>query len=761
MTMKKSLTLPFLALGLLPFSGNLPATGLDAFLGASSFDLQKLWDGPGGTSVLVSPDGSLLAFEGTSGNRVLRSTDGGASWIPPITMGGDAFDGNALVDEASGHVLYVNPAANALWRSTDHGQSWHKQTITIEPDGLGNRGLDVRYMQPGITLQNVSRPPYGSDQRGRLIMPARILGPENSDAPDWRIYHYTTSIYSDDGGTTWQTSIPFPIMGAADGAIAELTYDGLVFSAREQITRGNRYIASSPNNGLNWIAADRNADLPDGPRGSTFGLMGGLIRLPLNGYDVLLYSNVDTDAGSLPAEFAGDTTDGRERVSVWASFDGGQTWPLKRLVYDGPSGISSLAAGRAETASAGKVFLLFEGGPAGSDSAVHLASFNLSWLLDGEDINDYLLELVEPDPFPAIYWTGEGNRYGGQSNAWSTVSYDDPDFPVYGLASDNGVSSGDSFRFVYDLLDLSGTTSTVRMNRDNVTMVSLKLAGPGSSGFTFTNTDNVGSGHMLAGPVNVLSGVHSFLAPSPGRTIELTTDSTWTIAEDATLFFSHVLSGARGITKDGPGTLRITGNHLYTGETSVQGGVFGVGVGPASLAGSLYFEPHARLHFDPAHTLTVSGNVSFEESFGIANMDGLDVSVALGTYQLIAGSVHSANLENIGLNRAAPIGPGKWAYFEIDNGLTVTVVDAIPTPVSIWEGVPALDGWKQTGAGWLADLFFPYVYHHPAGWFSVHEEGASMEGYYAYDFLAESWIWSAEILQGWRFNLNNESWETW
>jgi sialidase-1 len=749
--MKPGYTLPFLAIGLLILSSPVHADGAGTLLPAESYNLQKLWDGPGGTSVVVTVDGSVLAFEGTSGNRVLRSIDGGVTWNAPVTIGSDAFDGNALVDEVSGHVLYVNPADNALWRSTNDGQSWQKETITIAEDGLGNKGLDVRYMQPGITLQNVSWPPYGSDQRGRLIMPARVLGPDNSDAPDWRIYHYATSIYSDDGGSSWVTSIPFPIMGAADGAIAELTYGGLLFSAREQITRGNRYLATSPNNGVNWIAADRNADIPDGPRGSSFGLMGGLIRLPIDGYDVLLYSNVDTDSGSMPAEFAGDSTDGRERITVWASFDGGQTWPIQRVVYDGPSGISNLAAGRAGTATEGEVFLLFEGGPDGSDSAVHLATFNLSWLLGGEDVNDYLIELVEPEPFPAIYWTGEVNNWSN-SQAWSSLPYNDLAFPAFR----SGVSSNESFRFYHDFASMSGSNSSVRMNRDNVTIVSLNLAGEGNSGFAFTNADNNGDGLMLAGPIMVLGGVHGFLAPTPGRTIELMTDSTWTIAEDATLFFGHVLSGEQGLTKDGPGTLRIIGDQLYTGETSVERGAFGVGFGPASLAGSLYFEPGALLLFDPVHTLSVSGNVSFEENFGVANIDGLDANVDPGTYQLIAGNVNSANLDNLGLTRAAPISTRKWAYLGTGGGLTVTIVE----PVSLWDDLPSENGWKMTVAGWITDEFYPLVYHHTAGWFRVHPD-ASLEGYYAYDFTTQSWIWGAENLGGWRFNFDAREWETW
>ena len=62
--------------------------------------------------------------------------------------------------------------------------------------------------------------------------------------------------------------------------------------------------------------------------------MGGLARLPVADRDILIFSNIDTEQPK------------RERATVWASFDGGKTWPVKRLVYDGPSGYSSLAADR-------------------------------------------------------------------------------------------------------------------------------------------------------------------------------------------------------------------------------------------------------------------------------------------------------------------------------------------------------------------------------------------------------------------------------
>ena len=60
------------------------------------------------------------------------------------------------------------------------------------------------------------------------------------------------------------------------------------------------------------------------------------------------------------------------------------------LVYDGPSAYSNLGAGRSGTPSQGKIVLLFEGGPKDCYEAVHVVSFNLSWLLNGRDVNALL-----------------------------------------------------------------------------------------------------------------------------------------------------------------------------------------------------------------------------------------------------------------------------------------------------------------------------------------------------------------------------------
>ena len=58
---------------------------------------------------------------------------------------------------------------------------------------------------------------------------------------------------------------------------------------------------------------------------------------------------IDTDAGVMPRKVGGSTSNGREQITVWASFDGGRTWPAQRLVYAGPSAYSNLGVGRAGT----------------------------------------------------------------------------------------------------------------------------------------------------------------------------------------------------------------------------------------------------------------------------------------------------------------------------------------------------------------------------------------------------------------------------
>ncbi len=361
---------------------------LEEFLGEPVFvPMQQLWTQRGGWGgVLTAPDGTVLAFRSPGGGEVCRSHDGGTTWDEPMAIdasgdAGKANGGNAMVDETTGDLLYVCPQESWLYRSGDSGASWVREDITVLPDRLGLvPGIEgAGAMQCGITLA------FG-EHRGRLVSPARIMGPKNSNDVAWRPYHYSTAITSDDHGKTWQTSNPFPVLGTGEAAIAERSDGTLLYNSREHMSRGNRFFATSYDGGSLWIEARRSEDLPDGPRGTSYGLMGGMLRLPIAGRDILLYSNSDTDAGAMPAETGASIAGGREKITVWASFDGGASWPVKRLISDGPSAYSNLGVGRSGTPSEGRIFVIFEGGPKGSHAAVQVASFNLAWLLDGEPL---------------------------------------------------------------------------------------------------------------------------------------------------------------------------------------------------------------------------------------------------------------------------------------------------------------------------------------------------------------------------------------
>ena len=217
----------------------------------------------------------------------------------------------------------------------------------------------------GVTLKN-------GKHKGRLIRPTRYYAGKN-DRSKWP-EHYTNAMFSDDGGKTWQTSEPFPENGTGEACVVELADGRIYYNSRihwqERPRNTRRRSAISNDGGKTWTDWKIVDALPDGHQHRSYGCMGGLVRLPVAGRDILIFSNIDTSNAR------------RERATVWASFDGGKTWPIKRLVFDGPSAYSSLAAGRPGTPSEGWIYLHFESG--GSK----VSRFNLSWLLAGESTGD-------------------------------------------------------------------------------------------------------------------------------------------------------------------------------------------------------------------------------------------------------------------------------------------------------------------------------------------------------------------------------------
>ncbi len=347
--------------------------GLEALLGEARFEMQQVFRGERFPNISVAVDGTVLATFGSSSVRICRSEDGGKTWGEEITIAKPGFQAGGLtVDENSGDVIafveaHHPPAEISVYRSTNHGKTWKKQETVINKDSKGN--LPSLHMnEHGITLRH-------GKHAGRLLRPSRWYAGKNERAR-WP-QHYTNAIYSDDGGKTWQASDPFPAFGTGEATLAELS-DGRIYynSRRHWAEEGadprRRWTAISEDGGATWKNLSICEVLPDGPQDTNYGCMGGLARLPVSGRDILIYSNCDSPRG-------------RNHGTVWASFDAGQTWPVKRLVFDGSFAYSSLDAGRPKTKSEGWIYLHFEGGPKGGST---VARFNLSWLLEGERTGD-------------------------------------------------------------------------------------------------------------------------------------------------------------------------------------------------------------------------------------------------------------------------------------------------------------------------------------------------------------------------------------
>jgi sialidase-1 len=325
--------------------------------------------------IVVAADGTILAF--AQNCRLLRrSQDAGQTWSPEQQVSPDV-SGNAIVDTNTGDTLIVCAQDACLWRSRNQGISWQRETIVLKPNALGH-GLpggvpaSAGASESGVTLAH-------GEHAGRLLMSVRLQPPAANNDQEYWAYNYNAAIYSDDGGHTWQTSDPVQ-SGTGEGTLAELSTGAVYYNSRSHMSVDHRRrIAWSHDGGHRWTDWSVAEDLFEigepfyfkyGTKPS-YGCNAGLVCVPseaTGGKDILLFSTPDNPGST------------RIRMTVWASFDGAQTWPVKRLIYEGPSAYSSLAADRQ-----GRAYLLFERGETELYEAIALARFDLDWLTAGRE----------------------------------------------------------------------------------------------------------------------------------------------------------------------------------------------------------------------------------------------------------------------------------------------------------------------------------------------------------------------------------------
>jgi sialidase-1 len=355
------------------------------------FEKQMLFQGERFPNVVVAKDGSIIATWGKENCVSRRSIDGGDLWENEVIIGPGINGGGLTLDENSGDLItFVEkehpPSTIKCYKSRDIGKTWDRFEIDILPDRNGI--IPSMHMnEHGISLKS-------GKFRGRLIRPTRFYNAKNSSERKimyssakekmWR-GQYTNAIYSDDGGKTWHTSNPFPAKGTGEAAVVELSDGTIYYNSRRHFSTDGlnprmRHIATSTDGGHNWEDLYVSEELPDGVQNSDYGLMAGMDRLPFEGRDILIFSNIESN-------------NGRKNGTVWLSFDGGKSWPVKKLVEEEGFKYSSLAVGRKNTPSEGYIYLLYETGTKDNINAYgggKIVRFNLSWLMEGKDINQYL-----------------------------------------------------------------------------------------------------------------------------------------------------------------------------------------------------------------------------------------------------------------------------------------------------------------------------------------------------------------------------------
>jgi sialidase-1 len=327
-------------------------------------------------SLLVSAKGTVLAFcegrktgGGDHGDLDLimkRSTDGGRTWSPHAIVheeGGEAkiTIGNPcpVVDAKSGAIVLPFTRDNKavfVTTSTDDGQTWSTPRdisgATMKPDWVWVA------TGPGVGIQLTK-----GAHKGRLVIPSDHRRNVDGQA-EWNSH----MMISDDGGATWQISTPIQA-GGNECQVVERADGSLLVNTRMQgHFQGYRGIATSSDGGATWSAITQETQLRC-PK-----CQGSFVR---QDEKRVLFSNPHPRAPVEDEKGRGV----RERLTVRASTDDGKSWPVARVVHEGPSAYSALAR-----LADGTILCLYEGGEKGAYRELRLARFNLEWLSGGKDV---------------------------------------------------------------------------------------------------------------------------------------------------------------------------------------------------------------------------------------------------------------------------------------------------------------------------------------------------------------------------------------
>ena len=324
-----------------------------------------------------------------------RSTDGGITFAPPVKLvdhaaygAGPANNFVMIADAPRDRVQAVfchDYARVFTMHSDDDGESFSApvEITDVFESFRADYPWRVCATGPGHGLRL---------SNGRLIVPVWLSdgsGNEMGRGRDGRPHRghrpsAVTLVFSDDGGASWRRGDIVcrhgdvvdgeTVVNPNETVAVELSDGRVMFNVRNESARHRRLVAVSPDGVSDWRMVGFDEALLEPV------CMASMMRLADGRIAFINPDTVERTMSTARGPIGPPSCD-RKRLTVKLSTDDGGTWPVSKVLEDGPAGYSDVAQ-----AADGSLLCAYECGQVSGmwdDRWLRLARFDAAWVTDG------------------------------------------------------------------------------------------------------------------------------------------------------------------------------------------------------------------------------------------------------------------------------------------------------------------------------------------------------------------------------------------